>query len=363
VWLVYFPSLFIQPWFTAAPQSTWVVTSIVGLVFLPLYFRGYWARGREAYAIIVIIAVLGAALVPFNSSGFVLFIYAAAFAGTQRPTSRAGLMLGVLLAIVVCEALVLQLPLQAWGWAAFFVLMVGGLNVHYASVRMADNVLRRAHDEIEHLATVAERERIARDLHDLLGHTLSLITLKSSLASRLADRDPERAIAEIRDVERISRDALGEVRAAIGGYREAGFARAIASAEQMLAAGGIEAGVAVEPVKMTPGEEAVLAFAVREGVTNVVRHSRASSCSVSLAREEGVLRLTISDDGKWKRALDGTGLAGMRERVDAIGGRLTIVRTAGTVLTIELTHGAPQLVQPSTTVNHDNRSAPVHGVA
>ncbi len=131
----------------------------------------------------------------------------------------------------------------------------------------------------------------------------------------------------------------------------------------MLAAGGIEARVAVEPVEMTPGEEAVLAFAVREGVTNVVRHSRASSCSVSLAREEGVLRLTISDDGKWKRALDGTGLAGMRERVDAIGGRLTILRTAGTVLTIELTHGAPQLVQPSATVNHDNRSAPVHGVA
>jgi len=341
VWLVYFPTLFLQPALEGAPRATWVMTSVVGVFFLPLYFRGYWARNTEAYVIVAAITALGALLVPFNSSGFVLFIYAAAFAGTRGPPRRVVLVLAALSSIVLAEALILQLPVWAWGWAAVLVWMVGGVNAHYASVRVANRELKMAHDEIEHLATVAERERIARDLHDLLGHTLSLITLKSSLASKLADRDPARAIAEIRDVERISRDALSEVRAAIGGYRDAGLARAVASAEQMLTAGGIMPRVAIAQVEMNPAEEAVLALAVSEGVTNVVKHSRASWCSVSLTREGEVLRLSIVDDGTWKRALDGSGLAGMRERVEAIGGKLSIAREGGTTLTIELRDGLP----------------------
>ena len=360
VWLVYFPTLFLQPAIAGAPGHTWALTSIVGLAFLPLYFRGYWARGAEAYAIVGTIAALGALLAPWNSSGFVLFIYAAAFAGTQRHTRRVAPLLALLTVIVVAEAFVLQLPLQEWAWAAVFIWVVGGVNAHYASVRYANGELRMARDEIEHLATVAERERIARDLHDLLGHTLSLITLKSSLASKLADRDPERAIAEIRDVERISREALVEVRAAIGGYRDAGLARAVASAQQMLAAGGITARVAIDAVEMTPAEEAVLALAVREGVTNVVRHSRAKFCSITLSRDDSTRRLMIADDGTWKRALDGNGLAGMRERVAAIGGEFSIDRHSGTLLTIELRDAPFQKDEPITA---DSRPVAISVVA
>jgi len=257
----------------------------------------------------------------------------------------------VLTAILLAEAWAFHLPLFAWAWAPIVVWMVGGVNAHYASVKTANKELQLARDEIEHLATVAERERIARDLHDLLGHTLSLITLKSSLASRVAERDPARAIAEIRDVERISRDALGEVRAAVAGYREAGLARAVASAEQMLIAAGIEATVAIGAIPLSANEEGVLALAVREGATNVVRHSRASKCSISLTGDGDVRTLSISDNGTWRNAPDGSGLSGMRERVEAIGGDLSIERDHGTELVIELRDA------------HVVASSPVHIVA
>ncbi len=151
---------------------------------------------------------------------------------------------------------------------------------------------------------------------------------------------------------------MGEVRAAVGGYRDAGLARAVASAEQLLTAGGIAAHVEIDRVEMTPVEEAVLALAVREGVTNVVRHSRASSCSILLARDAGVRRLRIVDDGNWKRGLDGNGLAGMRERVEAIGGDLSIQHESGTMITIELRDTPPPRVAAS-----DSSLAAVHNVA
>jgi two-component system sensor histidine kinase DesK len=351
VWLVYLPTVFLQPALGGGSSREWIFSVLATALFLPLYFRGYWARGKEAYLIIATIAAIGAVLVPTNPSGFVFFVYAAAFAGTRRPTRLAVQILGALTAILLAEALVFHLPLFAWAWAPIVVWMVGGVNAHYASVKTANKELQLARDEIEHLATVAERERIARDLHDLLGHTLSLITLKSSLASRVAERDPARAIAEIRDVERISREALSEVRAAVAGYREAGLARAVASAEQMLIAAGIEATVAIDAVQLSANEEGVLALAVREGTTNVVKHSRASRCSISLTREDDVRTLSISDNGAWRNAPYGSGLSGMRERVEAIGGGLSIERDSGTELVIELRDA------------HVCASSPVHIVA
>ena len=210
------------------------------------------------------------------------------------------------------------------------------MNTHYATVRHSDVKLRWAHEEIEHLATVAERERIARDLHDILGHTLSLITLKASLAARLADRNPAKAAIEIRDVERISREALTEVRAAVAGFRDAGLPLEIERAKTMLQAAGVEACTEVGSVLISPTEEAVLALAVREGVTNVVRHSRASSCRIELGLVAGSRTLVLSDNGKCKGAPDGNGLLGMRERVDAIGGRLSIDHDVGTRVVIQL---------------------------
>ena len=336
VWLVYVPTMFLTPAIRNDPPYVWWITGAVSLVFLPLYFRGYWARGREFYIVIAAISALGIGLATINNSGFALFIYAAAFAGTRRPTRLALSLLAIITAIILLEGLLLGLPVFAWGWSILFVWIVGGTNTHYSTVRQSDIMLRRARDEIEHLATVAERERIARDLHDLLGHTLSLITLKASLASRLADRDPAKAAEEIRDVERISRQALSEVRAAVAGFRDAGLAREVANAGSMLEAAGIKARMEIGQVSLSATEVAVLALAIREGVTNVVRHSRAAVCSIKV-HDTGTGRvLEISDTGSWKRAPFGNGLTGMRERIEAIGGTLRVTSDAGTKLVVEL---------------------------
>lgn len=338
-WLVYFPMLFLVPALEHAGARTWLLTTLATIVFLPLYFRGYWSRDKELYVIIAVIAALGVTLVPINRAGGTFFVYSAAFAGFVRPQRRAIQLLAAICAVIVIQTLLLHSPVTTWGWEIVFVPLVGGVNVHYAGVHEMNRKLFHAREEIEHLATVAERERIARDLHDLLGHTLSLITIKASLASRVIDRDPDRAAAEIRDVERISREALGEVRAAVAGYRTAGLARELANVESMLGAAGITMHASIDPVTLAPAEEAVLALALREGVTNVVRHARAQTCSITLQIVNGARVLDIDDDGCGKHTADGNGLSGMRERVTILGGTVITVITEsrpGTRLRIEI---------------------------
>jgi two-component system sensor histidine kinase DesK len=191
-----------------------------------------------------------------------------------------------------------------------------------------------AHEEIEHLAKVAERERIARDLHDVLGHTLSVIILKSELASKLIDRDPERAKIEIRDVEQTSREALAEVRSTIRGYRQQDLEAEFKRAKATLETAGVKVNSQSVRVGLTPAQESVVAMVVREAVTNVVRHAQAQNCELHLAPENGTCVLKIRDDGHGSSQLEGNGLRGMRERVEALGGTLVRETSTGTKLTI-----------------------------
>ena len=216
-------------------------------------------------------------------------------------------------------------------------MLIGSVNIHFAQRWRADERLRLANEEIEHLAKVAERERIARDLHDVLGHTLSVIVLKSELASKLIERDPARAVSEIREVEKISRDALGEVRSAIRGYRADSLTAEFTRARATLETAGVTVECAAEPLPLTPVQETVLALVVREAVTNVVRHAGAHHCRLELAQLNGNCRLRIRDDGRGGfLATEGAGLRGMRERVQALQGTLQRASEGGTTLTITL---------------------------
>jgi two-component system sensor histidine kinase DesK len=186
--------------------------------------------------------------------------------------------------------------------------------------------LRAAREELARLAVAEERLRFARDLHDLLGHSLSLITLKSELAGRLLPAAPERAAKEVSDIEGVARRALGEVREAVAGYRRPTLDEALESAMEMLEAAGIacriERGVGVLP----PRVDTVLAWAVREGVTNAIRHSRAEHCEIRLVQDGEGVRVDVRDDGlgsppgRGGPYPDGSGLSGLSERVAASGG-------------------------------------------
>jgi two-component system sensor histidine kinase DesK len=178
-----------------------------------------------------------------------------------------------------------------------------------------------------------ERERIARDLHDVLGHTLSLIVLKAELASKLTETDPARAAREIRDVEQVSRKALAEVREAIRGYRGT-LEDEIARAGSLLRAGGIHAELAIQLLPMGRGAEEALALALREAVTNTVRHAAAATCTVRVSAAGGVCTLVVEDDGRGGIGAEGHGLRGMRERVEALGGSVVWECHGGTTLTV-----------------------------
>ena len=339
-WTPYFWTIYIT-FFLAYPAMKrntsaleWALTALGTVVFFILYFVGYWNRRRLTAGIGI--TLLGAIFYPFNPGAGSFFIYAGAFAGWARTTRRAVIEIGVIEAIVIVESIIVQAHVYNWIWPVIFTILIGATNMHQEQVARTNARLRLANDEIAHLAKLAERERIARDLHDLLGHTLSVIVLKSELASKLAERDIKRARSEIRDVERISRDALAQVRSAVRGYRSHGLQAEIDSAREALQSANITLDADLEPVTLQPSHEAVLALAIREGVTNIVRHSRALHCEIRLNTISNSLVLTISDNGRGSAAIFGAGLLGMRERVESIGGTLARDMTSGTRLTITI---------------------------
>lgn len=344
-WTVYIVPFALTPLYRDryANAGGWLLFGGLTAVFLVMYFRSYWARGVELYLLAAAMVVMGISLWPVTHAAGAFFIYAAATLGHVEPTRRAFRIIGLIAGIVVLEAWILE---RAWYnaiWPLFFTIMVGALNVHFAQVHRSNARLRLAQDEIEHLAKVAERERIARDLHDLLGHTLSLVILKSELASKLAERDPERAREEIRDVERIAREALAEVRSAVKGYRAGGLQPEVEHARNALGTAGITLECELDAAAQLPAaQEAVLCLALREAVTNIVRHSGARHCRMSLQVAEGLATMRVTDDGRGGDAPFGSGLSGMRERVEVFGGTLTRDGRQGTTLTVMLPLTAAQ---------------------
>jgi two-component system, NarL family, sensor histidine kinase DesK len=343
-WTVYIVPFLLSPLYLSRYDNArgWTMFVVTTAVFLLLYFRSYWVRGRELYLIATATVVLGVCFWPISHAAGAFFIFAAGMLGHVQPTRRAMAIVGVIAAIVVAQAWLIE---RAWYnaiWPFFFTILVGALNAHFSQVSRANAQLRLARDEVEHLAKVAERERIARDLHDVLGHTLSLVILKAELASKLADRDPARARDEIRDVERIAREALAEVRSAVTGYRSGGFDAEVRRARNALGTAGMTVETEVPAnVLLPPAHEAVLCLALREAVTNIVRHAGARHCRIALRIEGGTCTMTVGDDGRGGSEPFGAGLTGMQERMAALGGSLARDGQRGTTLTVTLPLHAP----------------------
>lgn len=248
--------------------------------------------------------------------------------------------------VVVLWIVAAQLAVSGWtGWEAaansgilfapLVTLSVGASMVLFGRQRQTEERLDVANDELTRLAVVEERARFSRDLHDVLGHSLTVVTMKSELAGRLVDIDPERAKAEIADIERLSREALQGLRQAVSGYREADLDAELVSARAALDAAGVRATLPADGSVVARDVRSLFAWALREGVTNVVRHAAASTARVTLTRTS----LTVEDDGTGAladgagaaggpaaggvvAALGGNGLRGMRERAEAVGATL-----------------------------------------
>ncbi len=338
LWVIYLGFFFIQPVAAHEGLNRWLLDLGGAAVFLVLYFGLFASENPKAWVHLGGMMLLGLAFQPINNGACTFFIFAAAMLPFSVQTNKAAaiglLSIGGISAI---EGLLLHLDRWTLFFSTLFPIFIGAGNTFFAERNRMNRKLRRANEEVENLAKVAERERIARDLHDVLGHTLSVITLKSELAGKLIDRDPERAGKEIREVEQISRQALTDVRDAIRGYRSQGLVAELAQAKSTLETAGLTVQCdAATTVKLPAVQESVLSLAVREAVTNVVRHARARTCRMRLEQQNGSCCLEIQDDGLGSSNGEGNGLRGMRERVEMLGGTLLRETRAGTKITITL---------------------------
>ena len=337
VWAVFVP---ITPMFAEDAFPNWFWPTWISLaIFLVLYFRTFHRRVHESalwYALAI--AALGYLVTPYNSGAQTYIVYALAFLAFV-PDLR--------IAVRLMAATVVAFAFE-WWWLGFPWIysttaiivgpVIGGMNLVYRRNQQRNAELKLSHDEVRRLAALAERERIGRDLHDLLGHTLSLITIKSELANKLFDRDPVSARREIADVERVAREALAQVRRAVTGIRAAGLAAEIASAKLLLESNGVRLNYDFADVPLPVEIETVLAMTMREAATNIQRHARADRARVTLEVKDTNLVLCIEDNGRGGAIVPGNGLAGMRERLAGIGAELRIEsqRGKGTVLIASL---------------------------
>ena len=342
VWIAYSFFFFIEP-IVRHNRAYWIGFAGFYAIFFAIYAGMVFTRKRwQHYALLAAWGVLGALYFPKHNEASGTFIFVAAFV----PFVTESLVIGVSTIAMACSAIAAEgflLHINPWSWvfSAVICLIVGGTNLFTSQRVRANAKLEMAHEEIEQLAKMAERERIARDLHDVLGHTLSVIVLKSELAGRLFQRDPQRAAAEIADVEMISRKALTEVREAIRGYRAEGLAAELKRAQSTLDAAGVTLVCEEKPPVLNPAVESVVSLVVREAVTNIVRHAHASQCSMIFSAQNGHTSLVIEDDGRGGLRSDGNGIRGMRERVEALGGRFTVEGNRGTRLTILVPTAGP----------------------
>jgi two-component system sensor histidine kinase DesK len=339
-YLIYLLFFATAPLFYPMPAWQRAATVAATLVFLPLYFWAYWLRGAKTLVAIGAFVLIGSLFAPINPGASVFFVYGASFLGKAFDTATAYRLLAAMLALIALESWIFQFSPYFWIPALVFTALISSVIVQQMRGKRLNQALVMAQDEVAHMAQIAERERIARDLHDILGHTLSVIILKSELASRLSSTDPARATDEIRDVERIARDALAQVRAAVRGYRSAGIASELKSARETLETAGIRVETQIETqmdaAALSPAQEGVIALALREAVTNVVRHAQATFCRLTLRRNGPYCELEIQDNGLGGAADEGSGLTGMRQRVETLGGALERDGSHGTLLRIRV---------------------------
>jgi two-component system sensor histidine kinase DesK len=366
IWLFYMVPV-IASLLARHPTPLQLIASLLGAtVFVALYVWTAWQGARRVIGVtaslapptaaqlwLPLVAMLTLSIILTAANGVTwgaLFIYTCAAAAGRLSMREAAALVAGVAALTALYGWWQHLPATETVGNLF---TLGLASITTMALLWSVTSSRRLREErvegARYAAVAEERLRIARDLHDLLGHNLSLIALKSELAGRLVATAPERAAAEIADVERVARRALHEVRGAVAGYRQPTLASELYGAHEVLAAAGIVYQREIDDavVSMLPAAiDAVLAWTIREGITNVVRHSRARQCRVRVARVGGGVGAEVTDDGPGgPLAADaspaqhasaepatthpGNGLRGLAERVEAQGGRIEVGPRAG----------------------------------
>jgi two-component system, NarL family, sensor histidine kinase DesK len=356
IWLIYLGFLF-TPALSPGHDWTWLWPTLISIpVFVYLYsrivrsFRHRIIPGPAALPEVLAIAAMGYAMAWFNESANTYLIYCVAVAPfTTLKFRRLALLVALLLGVYGLELLVIGFRPLMYGITCVVGIAAAASNAMLVANRRKNAMLRISREEVHRLGRVAERERIGRDLHDLLGHTLSLIAIKSELAVKLMDRDRAAAAREVAEVTNIAREALKQVRTAVAGIRAAALENEVASAKTLLDTAGVALRFEREGGMLPPEIETTLAMIVREAAMNIQRHSSAHNATIEVTTEavatepggkagEKTVVLRVSDDGRGGVTTNGNGLSGIRERVRSLAGTFEIEspRGRGTTLRVRL---------------------------
>lgn len=315
IWLVFLVYPVTSALEAEQPAATRVVTLACILAFAVFNVLGYGPWQARPWLAVGGMVLAGAATVPVIGMGAIAYTpYLAMLSALQLPPPWWKWATAVW-AVVPMVAL-----LDIGGFPSYFFLTVWPIAIAGVLLRVFAEKEYEFGATKERLALVAERERVARDVHDVLGHSLTALSIKAELAARLIDVDPGRAKEELESIQETARQALAEVRATVGGLRAANLEAELAAAPRVLADAGILTEVEGDVADTDPRHRALLAWVLRESVTNVVRHSGARQVGIVLAPTG----LVVCDDGRGLSGAEGNGLRGMRERVAAAGGRLEI---------------------------------------
>ena len=323
-WLIYL-AFYAVPWLWRWPTTWQLTASAAGLaVFLPTYFISHRLTGARLFATAAVMLLVGVALAPVGGGWTVFPIYAASEAGRVGPPRRAAVAVALVVAVTIATGLAWHQPPFWWLTGVMIVVATGGATISRTAFYARTQALLASQEEVRRLAGTAERERITRDLHDVVGRTLTLAALRADLAVKLVGLDPARAKDEMRGVAEAARAGLAEVRAALAGQSGSSLPHEVSASQEALAAAGVAATLSGAQAVIPVDAGAVLAMTLREAVTNVIRHADASTCAIELAMEGALARLVVADDGTSCDFCEGLGLSGMRQRLTAAGGSLLI---------------------------------------
>ncbi len=340
VWLVYLLIFYISLISYHPVANSFIWAAIGTLIFLVIYFHAYQADTRQIKWHILAILILSSLLTLLSPGASVFFVYAAAFCCRLGSNKKA--FIGIFLVIIWIITLSILLSLNVFFYipAIVFSVLVGGMNMYQYNIGLKNKALLLSQQEVRHLAKISERERIARDLHDLIGHTFSVISLKAELAEKLLNSDCEKAKHEVQLIGDISRDALKQIREVVTGYRTSDLNTELAHAKYVLESNDISFEYKFESgdfdIEDTINKE--LAIILKELVTNILKHAEASRVQVLISSHRSTIQLQVKDNGQGfkQQKNKGFGLKGIKERVSNLSGKVIIESEDGSQFTIQV---------------------------
>lgn len=346
IWLVYLGIFFFSLVRFHRYEYGYYYATVGTIAFLIVYFNTYWVCGKRVKWNILAILIIGSLMTFITPAASVFYVYAGSFC--CRLGSRKRAFIGLMLIVIWIALLSFSFDFTPYFYvpSILFTLMIGVVNIYQHDIDIKNKALILSQNEVRHLAKTSERERIARDLHDLIGHTFSVITLKAELASKLIDKDTERARAEIFELETISREALKQVREVVTGYRTSDLNTELAHAKYVLESNEINFNYQFDDVQMDETMNKELAIMLKELITNILKHASASLVTAQISQQDEMIILKVEDDGVGFSSSpnNGYGLKGIQERINNMSGKFYLEFDPKTSITISV---------PNESLNHD----------